>query len=376
LKITDVETIIVRLPQIEAKCDGTQDGLLVKIHTDAGLVGIGEVDSSPEVAKAIFDAPFSHTIASGLRALLVGEDPRDVERLWEKMYRGTIYFGRRGAAIHAISGADIALWDLLGKATGLPVYQLLGGAYRKRLRAYASDLMPPTPEAAERRAHAMRDAGFSALKFGWGPLGQDERTDVALVAAARRGFGADADLMVDIGLCWDATTAISRCRRLAEFAPFWIEEPLPPDDLDGYGRLADAVDVRIAAGEEEATCWGFADLIERGRIDVVQVDVSRAGGLTESRRIAQMAHQRNLPCVPHAFSTGVLLAASMHWVASIPNGSMVEYTVAESPLATGLTGTGLLQEPLRAVDGYLTVPDAPGLGIELDEGMVARYRVA
>jgi len=376
MKITDVETIIVRLPQIEAKCDGTQDGLLIKIHTDAGLVGIGEVDSSPEVAKAIFDAPFSHTIASGLRALLVGEDPRDVERLWEKMYRGTIYFGRRGAAIHAMSGADIALWDLLGKATGLPVYQLLGGAYRTRLRAYASDLMPPTPEEAERRARQMRDAGFTALKFGWGPLGQDERTDVAQVAAARRGFGDDGDLMVDIGLCWDASTAIARCRRLAEFNPYWIEEPLPPDDLDGYGRLADAVDVRIAAGEEESTCWGFTDLIDRGRIDVVQVDVSRAGGLTESRRIAQMAHQRNLPCVPHAFSTGVLLAASMHWVAAIPNGSLVEYTVAESPLATGLTGTGLLREPLRAVDGWLTVPDAPGLGIALDEDLIARYRVA
>jgi len=376
MKITDVETIIVRLPQIEAKCDGTQDGLLIKIHTDAGLVGIGEVDSSPEVAKAIFDAPFSHTIASGLRALLVGEDPRDVERLWEKMYRGTIYFGRRGAAIHAMSGADIALWDLLGKATGLPVYQLLGGAYRTRLRAYASDLMPPTPEEAERRARQMRDAGFTALKFGWGPLGQDERTDVAQVAAARRGFGDDGDLMVDIGLCWDASTAIARCRRLAEFNPYWIEEPLPPDDLGGYGRLADAVDVRIAAGEEESTCWGFTDLIDRGRIDVVQVDVSRAGGLTESRRIAQMAHQRNLPCVPHAFSTGVLLAASMHWVAAIPNGSLVEYTVAESPLATGLTGTGLLREPLRAVDGWLTVPDAPGLGIALDEDLIARYRVA
>jgi L-alanine-DL-glutamate epimerase-like enolase superfamily enzyme len=377
MQITEVETIIVRLPQIEAKCDGTQDALLVKIHTDNGLTGIGEVDSSPEVAKAIFDAPFSHTIASGLRQLLLGEDPRDVERLWEKMYRGTIYFGRRGAAIHALSGADIALWDLLGKATGLPCYQMLGGAYQTRLRAYASDLMPPTPDAAERRAAQMRDAGFTALKFGWGPLGKDEKTDIALVAAARRGFGDENDFMIDIGLCWDAVTAIARCRRLAEYNPYWVEEPLPPDDLVGYGRLADAgTGVRIAAGEEESTCWGFADLIERGKIDVVQADISRAGGLTESRRIAQMAHQRNLLCVPHAFSTGVLLAASAHWAASIPNGGLVEYTVAESPLATGLTGTGLLREPLRAVDGYLSLSDAPGLGIELDEEFIARYRVA
>ena len=376
MKITDVETLIVRLPTIEAKCDGTQDALLVKIHTDTGLTGIGEVDSSPEVAKAIFEAPFSHTIASGLRHLLVGEDPRDVERLWEKMYRGTIYFGRRGAAIHAISGADIALWDLLGKATNLPCYQLLGGAYRTRLQAYSSDLMPNTPQEAERRAAMLRDAGFTAFKFGWGPLGASEKSDAALIAAARRGVGDDNDLMIDIGLCWDATTAIARARRFAEFNLFWMEEPLPPDDIAGYARLADAVDIRIAAGEEECTTWGFADLMDHGHIDVVQVDVSRAGGLTESRRIAQMAHQRNLPCVPHAFSTGVLLAASMHWVASIPNGSLVEYTVAESPLATGLTGTGLLREPLRAVDGCLTVLDAPGLGIELDEELIARYRIA
>jgi L-alanine-DL-glutamate epimerase-like enolase superfamily enzyme len=376
VKITEVETLHLSLPTIVEECNGTQDALLVKITTDTGLVGIGEVDSSPAVAKAIFDAPFSHSIASGLRQLLLGEDPRDIERLWEKMYRGTIYFGRRGAAIHAISGADIALWDLLGKATGLPVYQLLGGAYRKRMRAYSSDLMPFTPEEARTRASKLRDAGFTAFKFGWGPLGQSEASDMALISAAREGVGAENDLMIDIGLCWDAATAIARARRFAEFNLFWIEEPLPPDDLDGYARLADAVDTRIAAGEEMATCWEYADLMDRGRIDVIQVDISRAGGLTESRRIAQMAHRRNLPCIPHAYSTGVLLAASVHWVAAIPNGSLVEYTVEESPLATALTGTGLLREPLRAVEGWITVPEGPGLGVELDEELVARYRVA
>lgn len=376
MKITEVETLSLRLPAIVAECNGTQDALLVRIHTDAGLIGIGEVDSSPHVVKAIFEAPYSHTLACGIRELLIGEDPRDVERLWEKMYRGTLYFGRRGAAIHAISGADIALWDLLGKATGLPVYQLLGGAYRKRMRAYASDLMPETTEAAYAQAARLRDSGFTAFKFGWGPLGASEANDVALITAARRGVGDESDLMIDIGLCWDAATAVLRARRLEAANLFWIEEPLPADDLAGYARLADTVDTRIAAGEEQATCHEFVDLMDRGRIDVVQVDVSRAGGLTESRRIAQLAQQRNLPCVPHAFSTGVLLTASAHWVASIPNGSLIEYTVAESPLATGLTGSGLLREPLRAVDGWLTVPDGPGLGIELDEEIVAKYRIA
>lgn len=376
MKITEVETLHLSLPAIAEECNGTQDALLVKIHTDTGLVGLGEVDSSPAVAKAIFDAPYSHTIAAGLRHLLLGEDPRDIERLWEKMYRGTIYYGRRGAAIHAISGADIALWDLLGKATGLPVYQLLGGAYRKRMRAYSSDLMPFTPQEAADRAAFLRDAGFTAFKFGWGGWGQSEAQDMALIAAVRKALGDENDFMADIGLCWDAATAISRARRFAEYNLYWMEEPLPPDDLGGYARLADAVDTRIAAGEEQSTCYEFADLMDRGKIDVVQVDISRAGGLTESRRIAQMAHQRNLPCIPHAYSTGVLLAASVHWVAAIPNGSLVEYTVEESPLATALTGTGLLKEPLRAVEGWITVPEGPGLGIELDEELVAKYRVA
>ncbi len=376
MKITEVEAIHLRLPTIAAECNGTQDALLVKIKTDAGLTGIGEVDSSPHVVKAIFDAPYSHTLACGLSQLLIGEDPRDIERLWEKMYRGTLYYGRRGAAIHAISGADIALWDLLGKITGMPVCQLLGGAYHRRMPAYSSDLMPFTPDEAAARAAFLRDAGFTHFKFGWGGIGQSEAQDFALVGAVRQAVGDEASLMIDVGLCWDAATAQARIRRLEEFQLTWIEEPLPPDDLIGYARLADAVETRIAAGEESATCWEFADLMDRGHIDVVQVDVSRAGGLTESRRIAHMAHQRNLPCVPHAYSTGVLLAASLHWAASLPNGWMVEYTVEDSPLATGLNGTGLLREPLRARDGWLTVPDAPGLGIELDEEMIAKYRVA
>jgi L-alanine-DL-glutamate epimerase-like enolase superfamily enzyme len=376
MKITEVETLHLRLPTIAEECNGTQDALLVRIRTDDGLVGIGEVDSSPHVVQAIFDAPYSHTLACGLRHLLLGEDPHDIGRLWEKMYRATLYYGRRGAAIHAISGADIALWDLLGKATGMPVYQLLGGAYRKRMPAYSSDLMPSVPADAADRAAFLRDRGFTHFKFGWGGLGVSEAQDVALIGAVRRAVGEASTLMIDVGHCWDAATAIARARRFAEFDLFWIEEPLPPDDLDGYARLAGAVDTRIAAGEQCGTCWEFGDLMDRGRIDVVQVDVSRAGGLTESRRVAQMAHQRNLPCIPHAYSTGVLLAASVHWAAAIPNGSLVEYTVEESPLATALEGTGLLREPLRAVDGFLSVPEGPGLGIELDEDLVRRYTVA
>ena len=216
MKITEVEAIHLRLPTIAAECNGTQDALLVKIKTDAGLTGIGEVDSSPHVVKAIFDAPYSHTRACGLSQLLIGEDPRDIERLWEKMYRGTLYYGRRGAAIHAMSGADIALWDLLGKITGMPVCQLLGGAYHRRMPAYSSDLMPFTPDEAAARAAFLRDAGFTHFKFGWGGIGQSEAQDFALVGAVRQAVGDEASLMIDVGLCWDAANARGSCQVSAD----------------------------------------------------------------------------------------------------------------------------------------------------------------
>lgn len=371
MKITEVEGIYLKLPEIEERCDGTQDTLVVRVRTDNGLVGLGEVDSCPLVCKAVIEAPTSHSICHGLRDLLVGEDPLEIERLWEKMYQGALYYGRRGPVLHAMSGIDIALWDLAGQVAGKPIHALLGASYHRRIRAYASSLWGPTPEATRDLAAGFRDEGFTAAKFGWAPMGPDEALDVALVTAARAGLGPDADLMVDAGCVWDAKTAIRRARRFAEQNIFWLEEPLPPDDLEGYARLSAAVDVRIAAGEEESGRIAYRDLMDRGRIDVVQVDVTRCGGLTEARRIAHLAADRNLPVVNHSFKTGINLAASLHWLASLPNAFILEYSVAPSPLRESLT-----RETFPVEEGQVAVPQAPGLGVTLDEEIVARYRVA
>jgi hypothetical protein len=192
MKITDVEAIWLRLPTVDERCDGTQDTLVVRVHTDAGVVGVGEVDSSPSVAKAIIEAPLSHAIARGLRLCVLDRDPLDIAPLWDAMYRGTIFFGRGGAAQQAISGVDMALWDIAGKVRGEPVCRLLGGAFHTRLRAYASILFEDTPAATHDTARRLADQGFTAVKFGWGPLGKDEATDRELVRQAGGGWATTA----------------------------------------------------------------------------------------------------------------------------------------------------------------------------------------
>jgi L-rhamnonate dehydratase len=373
VKITDVEAIVLRRHDpVRDISDGTQDTLVVRIRTDAGLVGIGEVDSAPEVVKAAIEAPKSHLTCTGFRQLLLGEDPRDVGRLWEKLYRGSLYFGRRGVGIHALSGIDIALWDLCGKALGQPVHRLLGGAHRDRVRAYASTLMPETPAEAGREAERWAAQGFTAVKLGWGGFGRSLDTDVALVETARRAVGDRVTLMFDIGLAWDAATAIRQVQRMERFEPYWIEEPLMPDDLRGYRRLADAVDTRIACGEQSVTRWEFEQLLDEGRVDVIQPDIAHAGGLTETRRIAELARLRGVPCVPHAFKTGILKAATLHLLAALPEAPFLEFCVWDSPLAHDLVHPRFWIDG----DGMVAVPQGPGLGIALDEQVLERYRVA
>ena len=366
-----MEAIYLRLPQVKQQCDSGQDALIVKVSTDAGITGIGEVDSAPLAVKGAIEGPFSHTTASGLRELVIGEDPFQTEYLWYKMYRRNIYGGRRGVGLHAISGIDMALWDIKGQALGQPIWRLLGGGFHKKIRAYASSLFGPTPEETGERARRFRDRGFTAVKFGWDPMGQDEKTDIALVREARRGLGPQPDLMIDAGLVWDAKTAIQRARAFSEYNIFWLEEPLLPDDYEGYRKLSEATEVRIAAGEEESNRLSFLDLMDRGKIDIVQVDLTRVGGFTEAMKVASLAVDRGLPVVNHGFTTYLNVAAALHFLNSIPNSFIVEFVAEE--------GTTLRDQITRqkivAQDGWLEIPQAPGLGMELDEEAVARYRV-
>lgn len=371
MKITGVEAIYVRQARVRELCDSGQDALIVKVTTDAGITGIGEVDSNPMGAKGVIEGPFSHTTAAGLASLIIGEDPFETEKIWHKMYRGNIYGGRRGVAIHAMSGIDIALWDIKGKALGMPVWKLLGGGFHQRIRAYASTLFGPTPQATGEIARRLAGEGFTAVKFGWDPMGRDRETDRALVREARRGLGPGPDLMIDAGLVWDAKTALQRACDFAEHDIFWLEEPLRPDDYDGYRKLCKASPVHIAAGEEESSRLSFLEPMDRGKIDVVQVDLTRCGGFTEAMKIAALAWDRGLPVANHGFTTYINVAAALHWLNSIPNALICEFvTEEETSLRERLT-----RQKLRARDGFLDIPQEPGLGIDLDDEAIARLRV-
>lgn len=370
MRITGVEALYLRLPEIKARTDSSQDALLIRITTDAGITGWGEVDSCPWVIKAIIEAPTSHTLVTGLRNLLVGEDPMDIGRLWRKMYQSTIYYGRDGAVIHAMAGIDLALWDIKGKALGLPVWQLIGGKFRDKLRVYASNMFQFTPEASADRLKKAKDEGFTAAKFGWEPFGLgDLAADLRFLDALRKAADDGFDIMLDVGLVWDATTTIQRAKAFEPYDLFWIEEPLHPDDLDGYGKVAAHISQRLAAGEEECTLRGFRRLIDEGGIGLAQIDLTRCG-MTGALAIAGYAASKGIPVANHNFTTDINTAASLHFLAAVPNALVLEYCVEPSQISRALA-----QDPFKLVDGHFTVPDAPGLGVEPNLEVVERFLV-
>jgi L-rhamnonate dehydratase len=381
MKITDVQAFILespyenRSPEGSDEAHGVKHCLLLKVSTDDGLVGWSDVETAPHVAAAVLSAPESGAgVFEGLRSLVMGEDPFEVERLWDKVYRGTIYYGRRGAAMQVLSGFDIACHDIMGKATGRPIHKLLGGARRDRVRAYASTLFRPTPDAMRRACEFYLKRGFTAVKFGWGVFGQDRKRDVALVAAAREALGPNVALLVDPGwmVVRSARDAIDLCRALEPYDIFWLEDFLHPECYDGYAQVkAAGVKMRIAAGEQEATAWGFRELIRRGGIDVAQPDLSRCGGFTQARKIAWEAEYSGVEVCPHAWLTDLLTAASLHFNAVLPTALFLEYNVCDNPMLREI-----IRNPVRLdSQGFIPVPQGPGLGIDIDEAAVRRFRV-
>lgn len=382
MKITDVEAIVLEAgreyanPQGSEEAPGVRHCLLIKVSTDEGITGWSDVETAPHVGAAAVRAPRSGSgMFDGLREIVLGEDPFHVERLWDKVYRGSIYFGRRGAAIQVLSGFDIACHDIIGKACNRPVSDILGGGHRAAVRAYASTLFRPTPDDMRRACEFYLSKGFTAIKFGWGVFGEDQRRDRELVAAARETVGPDVELLVDPG--WkvrrSAAEAVRMIRDIEPYRPFWIEDFMHPEDYEGYARVKEAgVAPRLAAGEQEATAWGFHDLIHRGRIDVAQPDLSRCGGLTQFRKIAWEARRACIDVCPHAWLTDLLTAASLHANACLERSLFLEYNVSDNPMLRDIIRNPVRLEP----NGTIAVPTGPGLGIEIDEEAVGRYRVA
>lgn len=370
MKITNVQAIVLKLPEISDAADGTQDDLVIIIETDEGITGYGEVDTAPFVGKAVVDAYMSHGTCYGLREVVVGADPFDYEQIWKDMFDKTYYYGRFGPVMHVMSGIDMALWDIMGKAVGKPVHKLLGGSYCDKVRAYASALMPETTDGVKKMVETHAELGYTALKFGWGPLGYDVNFDINLIQAARKAAGDKMDIMIDIGKRYRLKEAIYVAKALEQLNIYWLEEPLPAEDYIGYKRLTESTTMRIATGEEESGRRAFARLINETHVDVIQPDMSRCGGLTEAKKIAAMAADNNILCVPHAFKTGILVAASIHLIAAIPNAPVLEFSVTESPLRKGLLST-----TFEMKDGYVSVPQKPGLGIELNQEVIGKYKV-
>lgn len=369
MKITHVVCQVLRLPKVTAKTDSSQDAVIIRIRTDDGLEGIGEVAAQPEVVKAVIDAPFSHNVACGLRELLVGENPLDTRRLWEKMYRRTIYIGRRAVVVATMGGVDMALWDLKGKYLKLPIHQLLGGKQHDRIKAYASILFGQDGAATADIGRRWVEAGYQAVKFGWEPMGRSETLDLDLVRGARRGVG-DAELLIDAGCVYDRRTALRRAQQYADFGIGWLEEPLGQDDLAGYRWLRDRSPVPIAAGEGECGAAAFKPWLDQEALDVYQVDLAR-NGFSEAAFIGRRVQEIGARLVNHFYTTGITAAASAHWLATFRDAFLFEDCVEDSPLRHEVT-----EQRVQAVDGWIEVPDGPGLGVTLNEPLIRRYLVS
>ena len=369
MKITEIEALHLRLPVVQEVADGTQDCLIVRVHTDAGLTGLGEVVSCSYVARSVIEAPRSAPFRHGLAAIVNGMDAEDIDAVSQAMIEGTAWYGPGGVTRQAMSGIDMALWDLRGKAMGVPVRALLSETPVDAIPCYASVLWPEHPELVAASAQGFLEQGYRAVKYGWAPMGPDPDLDEALVAAARDALGPEIDLMVDAGRAWDVGAALERVERFQKYDVFWLEEPLNPYDTVGYKTLSESSLIPIAAGEAVTLIEEYETLLRDGRIQVVQPDLGRVGGITGGKQIAALAEDTGAWTVPHAFGTGVLLAASAQWAASFKK-AMTEFTRAPSPLAQDL-----VIHSMSFRNGELHLTDAPGLGVELDAQVVEAYRV-
>ena len=369
MKITRVEPLHLRLPEVKEVADGTQDCLLVRLHTDAGLTGLGEVVSCSYVARSVVQAPRSAPFRHGLATIIEDMDADDIDAVLEAMIAGTNWYGPGGVTRHAMSGIDMALWDIKGKAHNKPVRQLLNPNAVDAVPCYASVLWPEKPELVAASAQNFLNQGYRAVKYGWSPMGPDIELDEALVAAARQALGPDVDLMVDAGRAWDAANALRRVDRFGKYNLFWLEEPLKPYDTAGHRQLCEQSSIPIAGGEALTLVEEYETLLRHGRIHIAQPDLGRVGGISGGQRIAALAQEIGTWPVPHAFGTGVLLSASAQWTAASPR-PLTEYTRAPSPLAQDL-----VHHDIAFRDGQLHLPDTPGLGVELDEAVVETYRV-
>ena len=351
----------------------TRGSCIVEIETADGIVGWGECYGPSAVAKAYIETQFAPRI--------IGRDAFDVEVIWEDLYNRIKDYGGRGMATSALSGIDIALWDIIGKSCGKPIHKLIGGAYRTEVTAYATGLyfidMDRLVEEAVEEANEFVGNGFVAIKMKIG-LGSP-KLDIDRVAAVRKAIGDDVRLMVDANHCFTVPQAIRIGRELEKLNVEWFEEPISPEDVDGYVEVTRSLDMAVAGGENEFTRWGFRDLVVLKAMDIIQPDVCAAGGISECRKIATLASAHGVECIPHAWGSAIGLAATLHFLAALPDQPpsfrpmppLLELEQCENPFRDLLS-----VEPIVQQGGKVQIPTGAGLGIEINRSVLDRYRVA
>jgi L-rhamnonate dehydratase len=358
---------VMELPEASMSTFTFHGWLVVEVFTDDGFVGLGNAALAPQATKQVIDLY--------LKPLLIGQDPWDVERLWQHMYRKTMAFGRKGIGMVAISALDIALWDVLGKSARQPVFRLLGGRTKTRIPVYASRLYATELSELAAEAKRYKDEGYRAMKlrFGWGPAdgAHGMQRNVELVRTVRESIGDDIDLMADAYMGWNLDYAKRMLPLLESFRLRWLEEPVIPDDVQGYAQLKSYSRIPIAGGEHEFTLYGFRDLLEARAVDYVQFDTNRVGGITQARKIAALAEAYSVPVIPHAGQMH-----NYHVVMASLNSPMAEYF----PRVDVEVGNELFWYIFRgeptAQGGSIDLNDnVPGLGLTIDEAGLERFEV-
>lgn len=381
MRILDLKTHVLSTPLDEEFAFSMgwvnrRGAMLVELVADDGTTGWGEALchglQPPEIAATI--------VQTALKPIVVGADPFDVDVLWERMYNRTRPFGQKGAVPNAISAVDIAIWDCLGRALNKPVHKLLGGAYRTEVQPYATGFYRvrrgsyPADAVAEARRHVDRGFGAMKLKIGFGV-----EQDIAYVKSVRDAIGADPRLMVDANHAYDVGAARRILKAIERERIHWFEEPISPEDIDGYKELKSLTDIYLAVGENEFTKIGFREWISRRAVDIVQPDLCSAGGFTECRKIAALAQAWHMPLIPHVWGSGIGLAAALQFIAALPPAPlalhpvepMLEYDQSAHPFRQDLIFGAIAMK-----GGMVPIPDAPGLGIEVDREVLERYRCA
>lgn len=375
MKITDVEVVELRAPMPKGDWyDGAFVNCLIRLHTDAGITGIAEIDSSPAIMKAIIDPTRDSLAWPSLQSIVLGQDPTDPAALWAHMYALSHYYGRRGAAIHAISGIDIAAWDIKGKAEGKTAAELMGTPQRDRVRAYVTtSRLGETDDSVRRRLDTCLETGVRALKIASDPhWGREVDYACHVLALARAHVGKDIDLMFDAFACFKAAeAALGVVPVLKENGYLWFEAPIPMDDLDGFAEIA-GQGMPVTGGDMGLTTrFEYEAMLVRGRADITQPDATMVGGLSEMLQVAEMAQGLGRRIIPHGYKSDILLATNLSFLAQHRDEEWLEYSIADSPLRWNMVHEAFPVGP----DGKVAVPQGPGLGLTIDEETIARYRV-